>query len=588
GNRNSIACEVDPEPTSVATPDPIPTTIPAVLNLVTLVDKTPNSGPTHRAFGNCYGQIRTELAALPSASDSFSTGYRQSVATDCEVVLTGGGAIEAGVPANYTIDFDLTCPAGSTYEIQVEQRRAGALTIHRDSYDGCDAPFFGTTGRSTANVSLLDGSHTGGAFVSGSLDLAASGALNQNDDGNIPFADSASAILAGTATGAAQRHSLSFAWQSNCTSRGDAWDTGAECAIRLGLPSDIRPNGILDCMHADDYPGVGGRDATTDGHLVTVTASCSWLAVAPTLTPTSVPTPVPTQTPEGWVPTPTPTPAPTATPVPNDPLGSLLLKLADGSDAYCPSDSSGGSFLKTQGNPSGGIPGMVCSGSDGNFFGGPIPFAAGAVGLTGRADFIVAQPVVVGTGLNSQTPGCGGSCVACWRIEDDTAALGFVDCDGGSNADIALLVDSNGAAAPPAPAFSPTWVTTATGSGDGGVGAAVARVSVKRLRVNDASSCPAVGDAAWRPVAAEQLALVTGTATTTIEDRRRCGGSLFGTSCPSNNPYTVALNGSNLSCEDFSNASGVKFVMPAVSLDQGIGGSWDTGDIAQGVRFSND
>ncbi|MFP6663559.1 MAG: hypothetical protein VCC00_05110 [Deltaproteobacteria bacterium] len=574
-------------PTPAPTPEPIATTIAAIVNVVSLADGTTNHGPSHTAFGNCYDQTHTELAALNSNQGMFSTVYRQNVATDCEVVLTGGGNITASVPATYTIDFDLICPAGSTYEIQVEQDLSGALTINRDNYDGCDAPFFGTTGRATASISLFDGSHAGGSFTSGSLDLAAAGVLDQSDDGYLAFADSTTATITGTGTGTAQPHSLTFDWQSSCKSRGGAWDTGAECAVRLGLESDVQPNGISGCMSADNYPGVGSRDQSADGHFVTVTAHCTYLVAAPTPTPTPVPTPVPTQTPQGWVPTPTPTPAPTPSPTPNDPLGAMSVNIADGSDAYCPSDSSGGSFLKTQGNPTGGIPGTVCNGSNGNFSGGPILLAAGPVGLTGRADLIVSQPVVIAAGLNSQAPNCGGSCVACWRIEDDTTALGFVDCDGGSNADATLTVDSNGSAAPPAPSFDTSWLAAGVASGDDGAGAAVVRVAVKRMRVNGTSTCPAVGSASWDSVTTERLALVTGTTTTTIQDRRRCGGSLFGTSCSSANPYLVSLTGSNLSCTDWGNASGVKFVISVANLDENIGGSWSTGDIAQVVRFAN-
>ena len=578
--------EPTPSPTPSPTPDPIPTTIPALLNVATLSDATENQGPSHQAFGNCYNQTITELAALSSDEDSFSTVYRQNAATDCEVVLTGGGNVEAQVPASYNIDFDLTCPAGSTYEIRVEQELSGALTILRDNYDGCDAPFFGTTGRATASVSLFDGSYAGGTLATGSLDLDAPGELDQSDDGYLGFADDTTATIRGTATGAPQPHSIGFSWQSKCKSRGDAWDTGAECSVRLGLESDIAPNGLPGCMGADDYPGTGSRVMADDGHFVTVSAHCEVLVPAPTPVPTPEPTPVPTPTPEGWVPTPTPTPAPTPTPTPNDPLGSMSFAILDGSDDYCPSDGSAGSFLKTKGNPSGGIPGTVCNGSNGNFSGGPLVLEAGPVGLTGRADLIVRDPVVLGAGLNSQTPGCGGSCAACWRIEDDTTALGFVDCDGGSNADATFLVDSNGSAAPPAPGFDPAWLSVGTGSGDSGAGAAVVRVAVQRLRVNGTSTCPGVADSAWQGVAVEQFAMVTGTSTTRIEDRRRCGGSLFGTSCPSDSPYTVALGGSNLSCEDWGDASGAKLVMSAANLDEAIGGSWDTGDIAQVIRFS--
>ena len=286
------------------------------------------------------------------------------------------------------------------------------------------------------------------------------------------------------------------------------------------------------------------------------------------------------------MPSPTPTAVATPSPTPREPLGDIQVGVADGSDAYCPANSAGGSFLKTQGNPTGGVPGEVCNGTNGNFAGGPLFLAAGPVALTGRADLILAAPVVIGAGLNSQTPGCGGSCAACWRFSDDLSRLGFVDCDGGSNADATLVVDSNGSEAPPAPSYDVAWLQAGAAASDSGPGAAVIYVAAQRLRVNGTSLCPAQDDPAWATVDTESLAFVTGRASSTIAEPRRCSGSLFGTSCSSNNPYEVALTGNNFSCASWGDASGVRLVVPVANLDETIGGSWGTGDIAQVLRVT--
>ena len=562
------------------------------MQVLSLEDGTANLGPTSTSFGNCYQQTVTNLEAVSSSASGFSLAYRSNAATDCEVVLTGGGNIQARVPASLAVEFDLICPAGSPYEIVVEQRRQGALTLNRDNYDGCDAPFGGSTGRATARLSAMVGTHLGGQLSGGTLALGSPVELDQTGDGNLEFSDSAEGRITGIGTGAAESHRLAIAWESMCKSRGGSWDTGAECSVRLGRDSDIRPNGIAGCMQADDYPGVGDRDLATDGYFLTVEARCEILVPAPTPTPspspTPTPTPLPTPSPDGWVPSPTPTPEATPAPTPREPLGLVEVNIADGSDAYCPSDNSGGSFLKTQGNPTGGIPGTVCNGTNGNFAGGPLLLEAGPVAITGRADLILAQPVVIGAGLNSQTPGCGGSCAACWRFTDDLSRLGFVDCDGGSNADANLTVNSNNAAAPPNPFYDPQWLDAGDGVSDGGAGAAVLYVVAQRLRINGSSVCPGAEDAAWASIEPESLAMVTGRASSRIENRRRCSGSLFGTSCSSQNPYQVALTGSNFSCEAWGNASGVRLVLPVANLDETIGGSWGTGDIAQVVRFAND
>jgi hypothetical protein len=296
-----------------------------------------------------------------------------------------------------------------------------------------------------------------------------------------------------------------------------------------------------------------------------------------------VPTPTPTP---GVGPTATPTPVFTPTPTPAA-LGSLTFSVATGSSAYCPADSASGSFLKTQGNPTGGVPGTVCSGSKGAFTSGPLQLVGGVPDALGRADLILASPVVIGVDLDTQTPNCGGSCGACWRFEDDPSALGFVDCDGGSNVDQTLIVNSNGSSAPPAPSLDPSWWTLGSGAGSSGPGAAVVRVRVKRMRVNGTTTCPGVSDASWASRPVESLALTTGSVTTRIDSPRRCTGSLFGTACPNSNPFTVSLSGTNFSCAAWTGNAGARLVIPFVNLDENLGSTFDTGDIAQVLRLND-
>ncbi len=136
------------------------------------------------------------------------------------------------------------------------------------------------------------------------------------------------------------------------------------------MTSQISPNGISDCIDADDYPGVGNRDTSQDGHFVTVSATCSYFVTPPGPTPTPSPTPVVTPTP---VATPTPTPGA---------LGSKSFTVATGSGDYCPAESASPSFLRTHGNPTGGIPGTVCNGTEGNFNAGPLALEGGVPDLS--------------------------------------------------------------------------------------------------------------------------------------------------------------------------------------------------------------
>lgn len=563
---------------------PTATTIPATVGGLTITDDTPNYGPTGQAFGNCDEQVETQAAILSQGGGAFSTRLQQSAATDCEVVLTGGGGIQADASTDYTIDFDLTCPAGSTYEIRVNTSAAGNLTINRDNFDGCDAPFFGDTGTSIASVGAITGTQSGGTLASGSLGLPALGTLVSAPDANQDLAAAGSAVLTGSGTGSAIAHQLRFTWDASCSSTGNSTDSGSECAVRLGLESDIAPNGILGCMDADDYPGVGGRIQANDGHFVDVVAECTFLATPPTPTPVPTPSPDPTPTP---VTTPTPVPTASPTPSPAAPLGSLSFTVTTGASSFCPSDGSAGSFLKTQGNPTGGIPGTVCNGTQGNFSSGPLVIDAGVPDVDGRATLTLAAAVVLGANLDTQAPNCGGQCVACWRFEDDAALTSFVDCNGGSNADTTLIVDSNDTAAPPAPDFDSAWVLAPSGVGDDGAGAAILHVRARRLRVNGSSTCPNPADNVWNSVPEEFVSFVTGQATTTINDRRRCSGSIFGTGCPSANPYQASLTGANLDCGNWTSDSGGSLVTTFANLDENIGGSFGTGDIAQVLRLND-
>ena len=130
-------------------------------------------------------------------------------------------------------------------------------------------------------------------------------------------------------------------------------------------------------------------------------------------------------------------------------------------------------------------------------------------------------------------------------------------------------------------------VPSGAGGGDDGAGAAILYVKAKRLRVNGSSICPGVSDSAWNSAPEESVALVTGQATTTISDRRQCSGSLFGTGCPSANPYTVSLGGTNLNCSNWNTGSGGRLVTTFANLDENIGGSFGTGDIAQVLRLND-
>jgi hypothetical protein len=107
------------------------------------------------------------------------------------------------------------------------------------------------------------------------------------------------------------------------------------------------------------------------------------------------------------------------------------------------------------------------------------------------------------------------------------------------------------------------------------------------MRVTGTSTCPAVGDSAWSSITARPLAFTTGQATARIDSPRRCTGSLFGTACPNADPFTSTLTGANFSCANWAAGNTGRLTIPFVSLDEAIGGSFGTGDIAQVLRLAD-
>ncbi len=318
----------------------------------------------------------------------------------------------------------------------------------------------------------------------------------------------------------------------------------------------------------------------------------------PTLTPTVTQTGTPTQTPTDtatgtMTPTVTDTPAATttrtATPPPTatntrTPLGTLNFTITTGNNSLCPADSAAGSFMKIQGPPTGGFAGTVCNATRGNFTSGPIVLSGGSPDANGIATLAVASAVVI----DAQQPSQASNNHVCWRLQGN--GNGSIDCDGGSNADARVTVNSNGSSAPPAPLWDNTWLTyPANPATNSGSGAAVIPVSIKAQTTSGA--CPAPSDASWNSVSAITTVAVTGSATTTINSARKCpgGNGLTGT-CP-NAPYTVTLSGTNFNCSNWNSDSGGRIVIPKADLDtdfgSAAGATFGVGDLATVARFND-
>jgi hypothetical protein len=587
---------ITPTITPTSTRTNTPTKTPRMISNVNLVN---SSGDYQNNTGSFVGQCRdqaktTASSVLSSDGTQLSTQFRQSLVADCEVTL---GSRTANQTADYVVEFDVWCPAGAPYTLNVATALRGALTLRRDEDAGCSGAMNGASQGSMGNVSgmLLQG----GSLASGTLDLStgfsgncACTLLGCTGCDSLPVAQSGTAKISGTGTGSTIRHRIEFGWDAACSSNGSTWTQGAECAFRFGVQSDNS------CMYGDDYPGNPARDINSDGHFVTIVGSCGDAS-----TPTPTTTATSTVSPGG--PTLTPTPTPTQTPLAAA-LGTLNFKVDDGPGVLsggsttcpgCPCQldggtggritgcSSSGSLFVAHGNPTGSFC-NACNSTRGDFTTMPstgFDLYAGAPGADGVADLTIVAPVVVRAKVPPATPNCS-DCETCWRFEQD-AEPGFVDCDGGSAADVLLEINSNGSSAPPTTAGRLVGSYLLTGA-DAGPGAAVILAHVKKFRMKPSGQCPGPDDAAWATPDDEFPAvLVTAKATSRVTSPRKCSGSVFGVACPDKNPYEANVQGTNFNCASWIGGSGPALVLPMNVLDDPFGGDYANGDMASVLRL---
>lgn len=202
-----------------------------------------------------------ESGTSVSASSASGFALRYGAVVGADTGGAGGGSFTQDFTGSFTISFAVTELAGWSWVMSVDVLRAGALTIVSD-------------GSGTASVTLgaLTVTHAGAGSLVGSLDLAALGTLSNAADPagspDQPFLQSASALVSGVGTGAAQLVTLGFAFTASVTTSDVAggFVQGDEGALRMGR------DGALLSFTADDYPGAGGRSLAGDGVSVTAAA----------------------------------------------------------------------------------------------------------------------------------------------------------------------------------------------------------------------------------------------------------------------------------------------------------------------------
>jgi cysteine-rich repeat protein len=242
------------------------------------------------------------------------------------------------------------------------------------------------------------------------------------------------------------------------------------------------------------------------------------------------------------------------------PLGDLDLTVVPGSAANVPVDDGEGTWLRINQPLPALLP--ITTGSNGQWTAGPLQFTAGVPDGTGVAPFYLDGEML----MSSPLPALAGGGRVCMHVRPDYDNVGFIDCDGGSNVDAALSVDSNGAGAAGAPSL-----TVAGGAGDSGAGAAVAYIILTAGSTSDnATPCE---DAIYQdPI---QVAVTTGIAQSQI-----LNGLVVGN-------VATSLTGQPFDCTNWVPDVGASVVWPNYNLDVNVP-VLGPQDVTQVLRLNDD
>jgi len=240
------------------------------------------------------------------------------------------------------------------------------------------------------------------------------------------------------------------------------------------------------------------------------------------------------------------------------PLGPLDFTILPSS----PSAADDGQVTLLRVTPPPGLP--IDNGSQGNWNVGPLRLAAGPPDANGVAALLLTEPVILGATL----PALAGTGRVCVRVRQDPDAIGRIDCDGGSNFDATITIDSQGAGAALPPVF-----TAGAGGDDSGPGAAIVRVLVQGATTTDATTTCEDADYSASPVT--RTGFTTATAVATVQNALQ-GGLL-----------TATLTGQPFTCANWTTDGGASLAAPNVNLDVPLSvlGILDVGQV---LRLNDD
>jgi cysteine-rich repeat protein len=242
------------------------------------------------------------------------------------------------------------------------------------------------------------------------------------------------------------------------------------------------------------------------------------------------------------------------------PLGDVDLTVVPGSAAENPPDVDGSTWLRIN-QP---VPPLlaITTGSNGQWTEGPLEFTAGAPGVDGVARFHLAGEVL----MSAPLPALAGGGRVCVKVRPDYDQVGLVDCDGGSNVDVNLSIDSQGGGA-----ALPATLTVPANATDSGAGAAVAYIIIEAGTTGD-NTTPCEDAIYGAPV---HTAVTTGLARSEIVN-----GFAVGT-------VAISLSGQPFDCGNWTTDAGASVAWPTYNLDVSVP-VLGVQDVAQILRLNDD
>jgi len=188
------------------------------------------------------------------ASALAKTRYAAVLGTDVQALNFASRTDNA--TSSYTVVFTVTPQFNaSTYSIQIDTSRLGALVVRNEGSAGATAEIRAVTG-------------TLSSPLTGTLNLPALGQLNVNSTSVTAINQSASAFVTGPLSGV-QVFTMNFTWTQTTSGGNNVVNGSDEGVVLLGLAG---PN--PDIGAADDYPGTSGRtNQAADGHFASITAT---------------------------------------------------------------------------------------------------------------------------------------------------------------------------------------------------------------------------------------------------------------------------------------------------------------------------